>query len=93
MDREEITRPLGRSTFMRIIFKKDYDFYHRALARSQKIEQAHRWLAEFDPFLAPLWKFLRDENHPTIDSTRDEMRRVWSKLMANDSSIRDSIRP
>jgi hypothetical protein len=52
-----------------------------ALALKQKVLQAHRWLAEFDKFLEPMWSFITRENHPHIDSTRDEMRSRYKVIL------------
>ena len=65
----------------RYITKEQAAEINSALAWKQKVLQAHRWLAEFDLLLDPLWSFLTRENHPLIDATRDEMRTRYKDLL------------
>lgn len=62
---------------MRIIRKCQEEEIQRNSARNQKLLQAHRWLAEFDDFLAPLWSFLLNEQHRQIDDVREDLRKFW----------------
>jgi hypothetical protein len=45
-----------------------------ALHVNARLYDAHRWLAEFDEFLGPLWDYLNGKK--SIETARDEMRRA-----------------
>ena len=64
----------------RYITKQQSEQIIQALILQTKTAQAHRWLAEFDKLLSPLWSFLlREHSHP-IDEIRDEMRKAFKEL-------------
>ncbi len=65
----------------RYITKEQAAEINSALAWKQKVLQAHRWLAEFDQLLEPMWSFLIRENHWPIDFTRDDMRARYKVLL------------
>ncbi len=59
---------------IKFVSKQKQEQIDEAMRTQQKLMQCHRWLAEFDYFLEPLWGHLFLNDPPQIDAARDKMR-------------------
>lgn len=59
--------------------KKEADRRYNQECLAVRVQEAHRWLSEFDAFLEPMWRFIR-RNELDLQTARDQMRALFREM-------------